>query len=246
MASLKFTRGGETYLFPIRNHKTETHALKLNNQYIDLTTNINLTSFTKFKININGVVHYLRDKYFTSKTSFSGNFFNKAYKPSRPIKHTLVIPLDTYHNYKISIKGNFDVNGWFDFNNSSWFDCSHFKGNFSTKVAPINGGGHRWSGYDVTKINDPTDLDMSYPVNTMQGEINLTGNISNLTSTDKQIYYKQMTNPRGDGVYVNFRVYARVDSSNLIVTYGWWLNGYDERCNGNVSYSIKAGVCMYE
>ena len=246
MTRLRFTKGENNHLFPLRDIKSEIHALKIGDNYIDLTTNINLTSFPQFHFNIENTVYYLRNRYFNSNTMLTGNFFNKAYKPSRPIKHILVTPLGTYQNYKISIKGNFDVNAWFDYNNSSYFSCSHFKGSFADTVVPIDGGGHRWSGYDVTKVNDPADLDMSYPVDTMNGEINLTGNISELKSIDKQIFYRNMTNITGEGARVNFRVYARVDSGNLIVTYGWWLDGYDERCNGNVSYSIKVGACMYE
>lgn len=246
MASLKFTKSEECHLFPLRKIKSENHALKIGDNYIDLTTNVNLTSFNKLKFNYGGIIYYLKNRYFNAQTSETGNFFNKAYKPSRPITHSLVIPIGNYSKYKIAINGNFDVNGWFDYNNSSWFDCSHFKGNFADEVNPIDGGGHRWSGYDVTKVDNPSGFDMNYPVETMNGEITLIGNISDLTSNDKQIFYRKMTNTRGEGVYVNFRIYARVSNGNLIITYGWWLAGYDERCNGNVSYSINIGGCTYE
>ena len=246
MANLKFARGEEIHLFPLRNQKTDIHALKLNDKYIDLTTNENLASFNRLKFNIGNAIYYLRDRYFNSHTVTTGNFYNKAYKPSRPITHSINVLIENYKKYKIAINGNFDVNGWFDFNNSSYFDCSHFKGNFSSPVSPINGGGHRWSGYDVTQVSNPAGFNMEYPVQTMNGELTLTGNVSDLTSSDKQIFYRQMTNSRGDGVYVNFRVYAKIINSELIVTYGWWLNGYDKRCNGNVSYSINIGVCTHE
>lgn len=246
MTNLKFARGEEIHLFPLRNQKTDIHALKLNDKYIDLTTNVNLTSFNRLKFNIENTIYYLRDRYFNSHSGSTGNFYNKAYKPSSPITHTINVPIGNYKKYKIAINGNFDVNGWFDFNNSSYFDCSHFKGNFADTVNPIDGGGHRWSGYDVTQVDNSPELNMDYPVETMNGELTLTGNVSDLTSSDKQIFYRQMTNSRGDGVYVNFRVYAKIINSELIVTYGWWLNGYDERCNGNVSYSINIGVCTHE
>ena len=42
---------------------------------------------------------------------------------------------------------------------------------------------------------------MDYPVETMNGELNLMGNISDLTNEDKQIFYRQMTNSRGEDVY---------------------------------------------
>lgn len=205
-----------------------------------------MTSFNKIHCDINGKRYYLKDRYFNVHNGTTGNFNNKAYKPSRPVTHTINVSVGNYKKYKIAINGNFDVMGWFDFNNSSWFDNSHFKGNFSDTVNPINGGGHGWSGYTVTQVSNSNGFNMDYPVQTMNGELVLTGNISDLTFSDKQIFYRQMTNSRGDGVYVNFRVYAKIVNNELIITYGWWLAGYDERCNGNVSYSINIGVCTYE
>lgn len=247
MARLKIEKNGATNFIPLRNNKVDSHALKINNQYIDLTTNINLTSFNKCKVYINGSTYYLRDRYaIDSGTSSSGNYHNRAYKPSAPLTHTVSVPINNYPKYKISINGNFDVCGWFDFNNSSYFDNSHFKGNFSSSVSPINGSGHGWSGYDVTSVSEPSGFDMSYPPLTMNGQLNFSGNISSVSTSDQQIFYRQMTNSRGDGVYVNFRVYLRKSGNNLIVTYGWWLAGYDARCNGNASYWIKAGVTTHE
>lgn len=246
MASLKFAKGGESHLFYFRNKKIDTHALKLNSQYIDLTTNSNLSSFTKIKFNINGVTHYLRDRYFNSQDQWSGNYTNRAYKPSRPVTHTINVPVGNYQKYRIALRGNFDVMGWFDFNNTSYTEGSHFKGNFSSPVNPIKSTGNKHPGYTVTWVSDPNGLNMSYPPQTMNGEITLTGNVWELNSSDKQLFYRQMTNSVGDGVYVSFRVYARVNAGNLIVTYGWWLNGYDERCSGNLSYSINIGVCTHE
>lgn len=246
MANLKFVGNEKIHLFPLRDKKTDIHALKLNDKYIDLTSNVNLTSFNRLKFNIENTIYYLRNRYFNSHSGATGNFHNKAYKPSRPITHTINASIGNYKKYKIAINGNFDVNGWFDFNNSSWFDCSHFKGNFSDEVKPIDGGGHRWSGYNVTEVSDPAEFDMSYPVQTMTGELTLTGNISDLTSEDKQIFYRKMTNSRGDGVFVSFQVHAKIENNELIITYGWWLAGYDIRCNGNVSYSINIGVCTHE
>ena len=247
MANLKFVRGEEIHLFPFRDKKTDIHALKLNDKYIDLTTNINLTSFSNFKgFEIENTIYYLRDRYFNSHSGTTGNFYNKAYKPSGPITHSINVPIGNYKKYKIAINGKFDVNGWFDYNNSSYFDCSHFKGNFADTVNPVNGSGHRWSGYDVTQVDNPPELSMDYPVQTMNGELTLSGNISDLTSSDKQIFYRQMTNSRGEGVFVNFRIYAKIIDNEIIVTYGWWLAGYDSRCNGNVSYSINIGVCTHE
>ena len=243
---LKLARGEEIHLFPFRDKKTDIHALKLNDKYIDLTTNVNLTSFNRLKFNIENTIYYLRDRYFNSHSGTTGNFYNKAYKPSGPITHSINVPIGNYKKYKIAINGNFDVNGWFDFNNSSYFDCSHFKGNFADTVNPIDGGGHRWSGYDVTQVDNPPELNMDYPVETMNGELNLMGNISDLTNEDKQIFYRQMTNSRGDGVFVSFQVHAKIIDNEIIVTYGWWLAGYDRRCNGNVSYSINIGVCTHE
>ena len=188
----------------------------------------------------------MRNRYFNGHNGTTGNFYNRAYKPSSPITHSINVPIGNYKKYKIAINGNFDVNGWFDFNNSSYFDCSHFKGNFADTVNPIDGGGHRWSGYDVTQVDNPPELNMDYPVETMNGELNLMGNISDLTNEDKQIFYRQMTNSRGDGVFVSFQVHAKIIDNEIIVTYGWWLAGYDRRCNGNVSYSINIGVCTHE
>ena len=246
MANLKFVRGEEIHLFPFRDKKTDIHALKLNDKYIDLTTNINLTSFNKLKFNIENTIYYLRDRYFNSHSGTTGNFYNKAYKPSRPVTHSINVPVENYKKYKIAINGNFDVNGWFDYNNSSYFDCSHFKGNFADTVNPVNGSGHRWSGYNVTQVDNPPEFNMDYPVETMNGELTLTGNVSDLTSSNKQIFYRQMTNSRGDGVFVSFQVHAKIIDNEIIVTYGWWLAGYDSRCNGNVSYSINIGVCTHE
>ena len=246
MANLKIARGEEIHLFPFRDKKTDIHALKINDKYIDLTTNINLTSFDKLKFNIENTLYYLRNRYFNGHNGTTGNFYNRAYKPSSPITHSINVPIGNYKKYKIAINGNFDVNGWFDFNNSSYFDCSHFKGNFADTVNPIDGGGHRWSGYDVTQVDNPPELNMDYPVETMNGELNLMGNISDLTNEDKQIFYRQMTNSRGDGVFVSFQVHAKIIDNEIIVTYGWWLAGYDRRCNGNVSYSINIGVCTHE
>ena len=246
MANLKFVGNEKIHLFPLRDKKTDIHALKLNDKYIDLTSNVNLTSFNRLKFNIENTIYYLRDRYFNSHSGATGNFHNKAYKPSRPITHTINVPIGNYQKYKIAINGNFDVNGWFDYNNSSWFDGSHFKGNFSDTVKAIDTHGHRWSGYDVTEVTNPTGFNMDYPVQTMNGELTLSGNISDLTSSDKQIFYRQMTNPRGDGVFVSFQVHAKVIDNEIIVTYGWWLAGYDARCNGNVSYSINIGVCTHE
>lgn len=243
---LKLARGEEIHLFPFRDKKTDIHALKLNDKYIDLTTNVNLTSFNRLKFNIENTIYYLRDRYFNSHSGTTGNFYNKAYKPSGPITHSINVPIGNYKKYKIAINGKFDVNGWFDYNNSSYFDCSHFKGNFADTVNPVNGSGHRWSGYDVTQVDNPPELSMDYPVQTMNGELTLSGNISDLTSSDKQIFYRQMTNSRGEGVFVNFRIYAKIIDNEIIVTYGWWLAGYDSRCNGNVSYSINIGVCTHE
>ena len=96
------------------------------------------------------------------------------------------------------------------------------------------------------QVSNPAEFNMDYPVQTMNGELTLTGNISDLTSSDKQIFYRQMTTYIGDGTYVNFRVYAKIIDNEIIITYGWWLAGYDARCNGNVSYSINIGVCTYE
>lgn len=244
--NLKFLNADEEHLFPTRNIKTESYALNIDDKYIDLTTQINLSSFSKVNLDIGGVTYYLRDRYFNENSSATENYNNKAYKPSRPITHTISIPIGEYPKYKISINGNFDVMSWFDFNNSSWFDNSHFKGNFSTPISPVNGSGHGWAGYTVTQVTDPNGFNMSYPVETMNGELNLTGNISDLTSSDKEIFYRQMTNSIGEGTAAEFKVNAKVESSNLIITYGWWLTGYDERCNGNVSYSIKIGVCTHE
>ncbi len=246
MANLKFARGEEIHLFPLRNQKTDIHALKLNDKYIDLTTNVNLTSFNRLKFNIENTIYYLRDRYFNSHSGSTGNFYNKAYKPSSPITYTINASIGNYKKYKIAINGNFDVNGWFDYNNSSYFDCSHFKGNFADTVNPVNGSGHRWSGYNVTQVDNPPEFNMDYPVETMNGELTLTGNISDLTSSNKQIFYRQMTNSRGDGVFVSFQVHAKIIDNEIIVTYGWWLAGYDSRCNGNVSYSINIGVCTHE
>ena len=246
MANLKFARGEEIHLFPLRNQKTDIHALKLNDKYIDLTTNVNLTSFNRLKFNIENTIYYLRDRYFNSHSGTTGNFYNKAYKPSGPITHSINVPIGNYKKYKIAINGNFDVNGWFDYNNSSYFDCSHFKGNFADTVNPVNGSGHRWSGYNVTQVDNPPEFNMDYPVETMNGELTLTGNVSDLTSSNKQIFYRQMTNSRGDGVFVSFQVHAKIIDNEIIVTYGWWLAGYDSRCNGNVSYSINIGVCTHE
>lgn len=247
---LKITKGDFQVIFPFRNNVTEEKYLVFENgggeQYIDLTPNINLTSFNKIHCDVNGKRYYLKDRYFNANNGATGNFNNKAYKPSRPVTHTINVIVGNYKKYKIAINGNFDVMGWFDFNNSSWFDNSHFKGNFSDTVNPVNGGGHGWSGYTVTQVSNSNGFNMDYPVQTMNGELVLTGNISDLTSSDKQIFYRQMTNSRGDGVYVNFRVYAKIVNNELIITYGWWLAGYDERCNGNVSYSINIGVCTYE
>lgn len=245
MASLKFTKGEESHLFYLRDNKIETHALKINSQYIDLTTNPALSSFRNVSFNINGVIHYLRDKYFNTNAGTTGNHFNKAYKPSRPLIYNMGVPINGYKKYKIAINGNFDVMGWFDFNNTSYTEASHFKGNFSSPVNPTKSTGNKNPGYTVTQVVDPSDIDMSNPIQTMNGEITLTGSISDLTSSDKQIFYKQMTNIV-DSTFVNFRVYAKISNDNLIITYGWYLAGYDERCNGNASYSIKIGVCIYE
>lgn len=243
---LKFARGEEIHLFPFRDKKTDIHALKLNNKYIDLTTNINLTSFNKLKFNISNTIYYLRDRYFNSRSGSTGNFYNRAYKPSSPITHSINIPIGNYKKYKIAINGNFDVYGWFDINNSSYNMGYHFDGNFITPVNPKYSEGHRWSGYSVMQVSNPAEFNMDYPVQTMNGELTLTGNISDLTSSDKQIFYRQMTTYIGDGTYVNFRVYAKIIDNEIIITYGWWLAGYDARCNGNVSYSINIGVCTYE
>ena len=243
---LKFARGEEIHLFPFRDKKTDIHALKLNDKYIDLTTNVNLTSFNRLKFNIENTIYYLRDRYFNSHSGSTGNFYNKAYKPSSPITHSINIPIGNYKKYKIAINGNFDVYGWFDINNSSYNMGYHFDGNFTTPVNPKYSEGHRWSGYSVMQVSNPAEFNMDYPVQTMNGELTLTGNISDLTSSDKQIFYRQMTTYIGDGTYVNFRVYAKIIDNEIIITYGWWLAGYDARCNGNVSYSINIGVCTYE
>ena len=244
---LKFARGEEIHLFPFRDKKTDIHALKLNDKYIDLTTNINLTSFSNFKgFEIENTIYYLRDRYFNSRSGSTGNFYNRAYKPSSPITHSINIPIGNYKKYKIAINGNFDVYGWFDINNSSYNMGYHFDGNFTTPVNPKYSEGHRWSGYSVMQVSNPAEFNMDYPVQTMNGELTLTGNISDLTSSDKQIFYRQMTTYIGDGTYVNFRVYAKIIDNEIIITYGWWLAGYDARCNGNVSYSINIGVCTYE
>ena len=79
---------------------------------------------------------------------------------------------------------------------------------------------------------------------TMNGELNLMGNISDLTNEDKQIFYRQMTNSRGDGVFVSFQVHAKIIDNEIIVTYGWWLAGYDRRCNGNI-FCINKCWSMY-
>lgn len=247
MARLKIEKNGATNFIPLRNNKVDSHALKINNQYIDLTTNINLTSFNKFKVYINGSTHYLRDRYFIdSGVSSSGSYSNKVYKPSRPIQHTVSVPINNYPRYKISINGNFDTMSLFDHNNNSWDSISYFRGNFSSPVRPTDGGGKHGGHYHPSNVPDPNGFNMSYPVVTMNGEINLIGYISDISSSNKELFYRQMTNSIGDGTAVIFRVYAKKVNNELIITYGWWVTGYDERCTGYISSSIKIGVVTYE
>ena len=248
MANLKFVRGEEIHLFPFRDKKTDIHALKLNDKYIDLTTNINLTSFSNFKgFEIENTIYYLRDRYFNdSGISHSGIYTNKAYKPSRPVTHNVSVHIDNYLKYKIAINGNFDAMSFFDHNNNSWNSISYFRGNFSDPVKPINSGGKHGGHYYPSGVSEPDGFDMSYPVESMNGEINLTGNISDLTSSDKEIFYRQMTNSIGDGTAVIFRVYVKVVNNELVITYGWWVTGYDSRCTGYISSSIKIGAVVYE
>lgn len=245
MPILKFTKGSEVHSFNLRDYKTDAHALKIGAYYVDLTQNQNLSSFTKVKFYIDGAFHYLRDKYFNSNNQHSGNFTNKAYKPSRPVTHTINVAVENYSKYKIALNGNFDVLGWFDQNNTSYHIGSYFEGNFSDTVQATDTQGHRNPGYTVKEVTDPMDLELTLVPQTMNGEIEISGNISDLTSEDKEIFYRKMTNTR-NAAFVFFNIKAKVIDSELIVTYGWGCGGYDERCNANVSYSIKIGVITYE
>lgn len=250
MQGLRIVKKDYEAFFPFRDVAVSNKYLTFEKgnfrKFIDLSTNSNLTSHPNVNIVKNGVKYYLQNRYFNSQNGVSGSVTNKVYKPSRPITYSTSVVVQNYRKYKVSINGNFDAMSLFDHNNNSWDSISYFRGNFSMPVRPINSGGKHGGHYHPSGVSIPNGFDMSYPAKTMNGEINLTGNISDIGFSDKQLFYRQMTNSIGDGTAVIFKVFGRRSNDNLVISYGWWVTGYDERCTGFISSSIKIGVATYE
>ena len=243
MPRIKIQKNNEVHYFKTKKTGNPQHKILLDNgEFIELTTNKNYTSFPNFKVN---GLYFLRDIY--------GNATGKIYKLppwkaywTSAVTMSFSIPIGQFTKYKISLNGKFRNKCVYDWHNSSTNSIISNAGsiinitNSKYETEWHTGGRNDTDPYPEQTLN-VNEIDMSdFPLS-MNGELNLTGNISELTSLNRELYSKNWYSSSGsnDGRFDRFKVYARKDSNNLIVTFGLYPNTSDRfrhLCTGIFSY----------
>ena len=106
---LKITKGDFQVIFPFRDNVTEEKYLTFENggerKYIDLTSNIEHTSFNKIHCNINGRVYYLKNIYFHASQQFEQIIDTyRIFNGNNPNPWEITKTMYKYNNITIGIK----------------------------------------------------------------------------------------------------------------------------------------------
>lgn len=168
------------------------------------------------------------------------------------VEIVLSVPIGEYQKYKFSISGKIVNKCIYDWNNSSTNGIVSTAGSLSGvtdskyETEWHSGGRNDNDPYPSYDMNVSPLIDMSSPPGSMNGQINLTGNVADLTSSYKQIYNLDWWGSAGtnDGRIMRFKVYANNDGTKINFKYGLYANTYD-RFSYGIKYHFSAGAYCY-